>query len=98
MTTEPVHTITDEQIAEIEQRVSMGLSHYVHGVSSYAVICLITRLREAEKDAARYLFLRNSGKFSPSAFGDGWSLNCGYTRAQPGQLDQAIDTAMQGEQ
>lgn len=28
-----------------------------------AAIALITRLREAEKDAARYRWLRNSGKF-----------------------------------
>lgn len=46
------------------------------------------------RDAERYRWLRNSGNFSPSAFGNGWSLNCGYTRAQPSLLDAAIDEAL----
>ena len=87
MTTTPVHSITDE---EMEDLVKMP-----YLAQSYQIVSLITRLREAEKDSARYRWLRDSGNFSPSAFGNGWSLNCGYTRAQPILLDAAVDTAMQ---
>ena len=66
---------------------------YMATVCPVVAQALITRLREAERDAARYRFLRESGKFSPSAFG-GWALNCGHTRAQPSLLDAAIDAAM----
>ena len=92
MTTTPVHSITDEQIADLENHCQK-----LHGfaMTSQMVMQMITRLREAEKDAARYRWLRDSGNFSPSAFGNGWSLNCGYTRTQPSLLDTAIDTAMQ---
>lgn len=71
---------------------SLGLAKLGHSVTE-ALIEDHKRLREAERDAARYRFLRESGKFSPSAFG-GWALNCGYTRTQPGLLDAAIDAAM----
>ena len=102
MTTTPVHSITDEQIAEIEQRASMGLSHYVHGVSSYAVISLITRLREAEKDAARMEWLasqcemryghRDSAQYSADF---GIFFMSDRASCRPDDLREAIDTAMQ---
>ena len=66
---------------------------YMATVCPVVAQALIARLREAERDAARYQFLRESGKFSPSAFG-GWALNCGYTRTQHSLLDAAIDEAM----
>ena len=110
MTTAPVHSITDEQIAEIEalaskatpgewwidshgHRMTAGpfhetvfiaddrigkasrhhetgnLSHwpndwdasYIAAACPANIIALITRLREAEKDAARYRWLRDRG-------------------------------------
>ena len=72
-------------------------AQFMASSSPFVLLALISRLRAAELDAARYQFLRDSGKFSPSAFGGGWALNCGYTRAQPGLLDSAIDAAMKGE-
>lgn len=99
MTTAPVHSITDEQIADIEQRASMGLSHYVHGVSSYAVISLIARLRAAERDAARYRWLRESMWYvGPDNFfcGEGGDMNDYENHNyRADTLDTAIDTAMQ---
>ena len=97
MSAGPVMSITDDQIAEIEldfqSARKLGREAYIDMQDGEA---LIARLREAERDAARYQFLRESGKFSPSAFG-GWALNCGYTRTRPSLLDAAIDDAMKGE-
>lgn len=92
MTTSPVMIITDEQIAEIEAACERRFNY-----PAGDILTLISRLRAAERDAARYQFLRDSGNFSPSAFGNGWALNCGYTRAQPTMLDAAVDAAMKGE-
>lgn len=100
MTSKTTYEITDEQIAEIEalalktHESTADLFAYGNAISPSKFLALISRLRAAERDAARYQFLRDSGKFSPSAFGDGWALNCGYTRAQPSLLDAAVDAAM----
>ena len=52
----------DEEQARMEsmldRRERMAL-----GVTCTEMIELITRLRQAEKDAARYRFMRDSGKF-----------------------------------
>lgn len=56
MTTTPVHSITDEQIAEIEDD-----GCYTTAAEFKAIIA---RLRKAEKDAARYRFLKEN---SPDA-------------------------------
>lgn len=98
-TTSAVMSITDEQIAEIE-RMNVELNELkcvVRYMRVDEVEAIISSLRAAERDAARYRWLRDSGNFSPSAFGQGWSLNCGYTRTQPSLLDAAVDTAMKGE-
>jgi hypothetical protein len=55
MTTPPVMSITDEQIAEIERFIGFGGSFIK--VKSSALNALITRLREAEADAKRYRWL-----------------------------------------
>lgn len=115
MSTGPVMSITDDQIAEIEALAESACQYeqtdwfapsdlsewfadddakFIGFAGPFTVRALITRLREAERDAKRYKFLRESGKFSPSAFG-GWALNCGYTRTPPSLLDAAIDAAMQ---
>lgn len=54
MTTTPVMTITDEQIAEIEYYALCGLQ-----ASPANILALISRLRAAEKDAERYRWLRD---------------------------------------
>lgn len=49
MTTTPVHSITDEQIAEIEDDGCYATAAEFNAI--------IARLRKAEKDAARYQWL-----------------------------------------
>lgn len=67
MTSAPVTSITDEQLAEIEDGVN-----YLYGTATLApeelvrielqeLSGIINRLRAAEKDADRYRFLRNNG-------------------------------------
>lgn len=56
-------------------------------VTPSVVIELITRLRQAEKDAARYRWLRDTGCFEGS--------NDDFFHATPAQTDAAIDEAMQ---
>lgn len=66
MTTTPVMTITDEQIAEIEEAIPCGktMGHGYGCDKSQAcrecslTLALIYRLRAAEKDAERYRVLR----------------------------------------
>ena len=71
MTTEPIQSITDEQIAEIEARANdaapfdwspyIGMTHaetlYAYSVGPDSILALIARLRSAERDAARYIEL-----------------------------------------
>lgn len=83
--------ISDEQIAEIERGC--------FDATPYAVEKLITRLREAEKDAARYRWLRDDATNL-----DGWSPAVAVTDGSyvsycldGRDLDEAIDTAMQGD-
>lgn len=101
MTTSPIHTITDEQIAEIESLVSdFQDCHLSNGVIGSSVLAIITRLRESEKDAARYRWLRNDALSMPD-----WAPAVVITEGSLIQqclegrdLDEEIDTAMQGEQ
>ncbi len=56
-------------------------------LSPEVLVELITRLRQAEKDAARYRWLRDTGCFEGS--------NDDFFHAAPAQTDAAIDAAMQ---
>ena len=95
MTTSPVPPISDEQIAELEERAAKK----VKGINSFfvnqdVIAALIARLRAAEKDAGRYRFIRD--------YDDGDSveralINPNYTPMQirmGAGLDSSIDTAM----
>lgn len=85
MTTTPVHTITDEQIAEIELDCMSGVDVYTpRGIMRG----LLARLREAEKDAARWKFVEKAGG----------SITLKLHNARPDYRESIIDTAMQGEQ
>lgn len=107
MTTAPIPSISDEQISALVCECRQGADDHAGMGHEFdanlfdrladALIEISGRLRAAERDAERYRWLRDSGCFSPSAFGNGWSLNCGYTRAQPESLDDAVDTAMKGD-
>lgn len=105
MTTTPVHSITDEQIADSE-RLMAELERVAGNLPS--VRALITRLREAEKDAARMEWLANAGdlivnleRWKDLENGQhyqsaGLSLSNGKLYAGK-TLREAIDTAMQGD-
>ena len=56
MTTSPVLSITDEQIAEIEEAAESRKAEgflLVHNLSCHDLLALIARLRAAENDSAR---------------------------------------------
>ena len=102
MTTTPVHSITDEQIAELESHCKK-----FHGfaITSQMVMQMIARLREYEKDAARMEWLasqcemryghRDSAQYSADF---GIFFMSDRASCRPDDLRAAIDTAMQGEQ
>lgn len=85
-------TITDEHIAEIEKGMICG--QLVQTVYNPWLRGLIDRLREAEKDAARYQHLIESGHFVPSSFGNRWALRMSGDAATKQELDAIIDAAM----
>lgn len=110
MTTNPVMSITDEQIAEIEAQCEAANKH--DGsliVGADEVSAIISRLRAAEMDAARYSWIRKQhndahGNTLVAVWHPGeWvSLDtdvfCTYVDSDDLNLDLAIDTAMKGEQ
>lgn len=80
----------DSLFAESESLVSEGLWYYRIEVEAGDIVNLITRLREAERDAARYRWLRNcttaESKKLVSDSG-GWIVGLGV-------LDGMIDQSM----
>ena len=90
MTTSPVPSITDEQIAEIENYVNLYADPVIPPQVSYAEIAaLIARLRAAEKDAARYRYWSRMAAHEPSTMAR-LIAHCS-TRDE---YDAAIDAAM----
>lgn len=54
---------------------------------------------EAFRNARRYLALRESGNYSPGAFGDKWGLRmtgAPLTQSERAQLDAAADRLLEG--
>ena len=106
MTTTPVHTITDEQIAEIEKSALDKKSEgflLTHNLSCDGLIALVARLREAEKDAARLEYMISeqcvvqwqNGCGSPVVYSLAWP-QLGEIQAEWHATPRAaIDTAMQ---
>lgn len=86
MTTPPVPSITDEQLAELESIIGAADEEYPQR-AIYA--SLIARLRAAETDAARYRWLR--GRLPGSAYRIAGVI---YSEGGDG-VDVAIDTAME---
>lgn len=91
MTTTPVMSITDEQIAEIEEAAASKMSEgflLVHNLSCYDILALISRLRAAERDAGRYRWLCDGNGYFMEEAG-----LCGATNDK-GEADRQIDDAM----
>ena len=89
-----MNTITDDQIAEIERNVGFknGEGFYLTNIHCVDLLALITRLREAERDAARYRWLRYRGDACQ------WMniirVDLEEFVMQDNALDAAIDAAM----
>lgn len=97
MNTNTVIAITDEQIAELESHCQK-----FHGfaITSQMVMQMIARLREAEKDAARWRYARDILTVEAIEAAQSDFINFGLPAAESESLriDAAIDTAMKGEQ
>lgn len=91
MNTKAVMPITDEQIAELEMQCEKFAGF---AVNSILVEQLISRLRAAEIDAARYRWLTD-GKRGDYCWNNVLSEE---DRGDHDYLDIAIDTSMKGEQ
>lgn len=91
MTPNTVQPITDELLADIEEYLSLSARHLDDeqaAVTKHELRSLIARLRAAEKDQARYLWLREQGESFQ------WY---NITRVDPddfASLDDCIDAAM----
>lgn len=99
MTTPIAPSITDEQLAELEVRVEQTKETRHSTLMSHEWLsALVARLRAAEKDSARYRWLRDRvgvdfvyGDFMTFLPAGGYRLD-DKTKAQ---TDEAIDTAME---
>ena len=93
-----MNTITDDQIAEIERNAGFknGEGFYLaHNIPCVDLLGLITRLREAELDAARYRWIREVASGAPEDFE---VVACAAFAAAYGcdhNFDLNIDEAMQ---
>lgn len=97
MTTPPVPSITDDLLAEIERHainIADRDSGATPSINAEELAGLITRLRAAEADAARYRWLREqcgmSGSLTIAEVGS-WEL----IPWSGDDIDAAIDTAME---
>lgn len=96
MTTAPIPSITDEQIAEIENYVNLYADPVIPPQVSYAEIAaLIARLRAAERDAARMDWLESAWGGHSGRDG-GFHLSV-YMPSDAETLSEMIDTAMKGD-
>lgn len=108
MTTNPVMSITDEQIAEIEalafktHESTAGLSAYASATNPSKLLALISRLRAAERDAARYRWLRDRLVGSSFDWDDEGMAVLAFEMPDGvpigADCDKNIDTAMKGVQ
>ena len=93
-----MNTITDDQIAEIEAAVSFPQTRSYTDVENGTVLALITRLREAERDAARYRWLKDQDHFRAMSMDMGGNhtwVGMGRCVGRGDTVDAAIDAAMQ---
>lgn len=85
----------DSLFAESESLVSEGLGYYRIEVEAGDIVNLITRLREAERDAARYRWFVDNSVFGMKQNGASWSLSFyGPAPEHSGKIGEYIDQAM----
>lgn len=92
MTTPLVQSISDEQLAELEQAVEESMLYAVQ-IDTAKISALIARLRAAEADAKRYRWLRDNDQFDPQSQDE--ILAEAFQKYTGGLLDSSIDQAME---
>ena len=90
-----MNTITDDQIAEIEAAVSFQQTRSYTDVENGTVLALITRLREAERDAERWRWLIKNSTYGISCRQRPEITVPIFAPDHIDELDAAIDAAMQ---
>lgn len=86
----------DSLFAESESLVSEDLGYYRIEVEAGDIVNLITSLREAESDAARYRWLVDNSVFWMKKNGASWSLSFdGPAPEHSGKIGEYIDQAME---
>ena len=79
-----------------QSMIERGIGHTETGASCYEAIELITRLRQAEKDAARYRWIKENGQLGVGRCGVDWELYFeGPAPDNSAKVERHIDEAMQ---
>jgi len=85
----------DVDMLEVAIRHGVKIGKREAIIKSDIAIELITRLREAEKDAARYRWLVDNSVFGMKQNGASWSLSFdGPAPEHSGKIGECIDQAM----
>ena len=83
------------ELTQIEIEIGYGDDCEFVEITRGEVLELITRLREAEKDAARYRWLIDNSVFGMKQNGVSWSLQFdGPAPEHSGKIGECIDQAM----
>jgi hypothetical protein len=64
---------------------------FIAAANPSTILALLDELEAAQRDAERYLKLCRSGRFCPSAFGNGWALQMAGEPTTKHELDDAVD-------
>ena len=78
---------------QIEAYRTGKIIHYPGGFVTNALCDMALSALDNAEDAERYRWLRATGNFVPSAFGNGWGFGQRLHSATAQDLDAAIDAA-----
>ena len=82
----------DEMEKFSQEMIERGIGNMEPGASCYEVVELINRLRQAEKDAARYRWLMQNAKLGIGRNGKDWDLQIdGPAPDSIGEVGEWID-------
>ena len=87
----------DEMAKFSQEMIERGIGKMEAGASCYETIELIERLRQAEKDAARYRWLMKNAKLGIGRNGKDWDLQIdGLAPDSMSEVDEWIDNRIDG--
>ena len=87
----------DEMEKFSQEMIERGIGKMEAGASCYETIELIERLRQAEKDAARYRWLMQNAKFGIGRNGKDWDLQIdGPAPESISEVSEWIDSRING--